>query len=304
MIERADFQSLVEAAMATPGHSQMRPVIEKELLHYDLLFTLDKENLLDQLTFQGGTSLRLCHGAPRFSEDLDFTGGRGFASQQLLEMKECIEHYIGKRYDLEVMVKTPADLKHQPEYQSLQVDKWQIAVMTAPEKKHLPKQRIKIEVANIPSYSREPQALQLNYDFLPDGYSDTLIMTETLDEVMADKLVSLINCRSYVRHRDIWDLRWLKQQGAQINMRWLVNKLNDYRIEDYLTNLDIMWRRMPEVIHSAAFKNEMIRFIPTDVQERTLAKDKFFDYLSNEIRSLFDEIKQRLNGVSEDEYRM
>jgi predicted nucleotidyltransferase component of viral defense system len=304
MIEQADFQSLVEAAMAISGHSQMRPVIEKELLHYDLLFTLDKENLLDQLTFQGGTSLRLCHGAPRFSEDLDFTGGHGFSSQQLLEMKECIEHYIGKRYDLEVIVKTPAELKHQPEYRGLQIDKWQIAVMTAPEQKHLPKQRIKIEVANIPSYSREPQALQLNYDFLPDGYSDTLIMTETLDEVMADKLISLINCHNYVRHRDIWDLRWLKQQGAQINMTWLINKLSDYRIEDYLTNLDIMWQRMPEIIHSTAFKNEMIRFIPTDVQERTLAKEKFFDYLSKEIRGLFAEVKQRLNGVSEDEYRM
>lgn len=304
MIEQADFQSLVEAAMAISGHSQMRPVIEKELLHYDLLFTLDKENLLDQLTFQGGTSLRLCHGAPRFSEDLDFTGGHGFSSQQLLEMKECIEHYIGKRYDLEVIVKTPAELKHQPEYRGLQIDKWQIAVMTAPEQKHLPKQRIKIEVANIPSYSREPQALQLNYDFLPDGYSDTLIMTETLDEVMADKLISLINCHNYVRHRDIWDLRWLKQQGAQINMTWLANKLSDYRIEDYLTNLDIMWQRMPEIIHGTAFKNEMIRFIPTDVQERTLAKEKFFDYLSKEIRGLFAEVKQRLNGVSEDEYRM
>lgn len=43
----------------------MRPVIEKELLHYDILFTLDKAGLLSALTFQGGTSLRLCYGLPR-----------------------------------------------------------------------------------------------------------------------------------------------------------------------------------------------------------------------------------------------
>ncbi|HET6629122.1 MAG TPA: nucleotidyl transferase AbiEii/AbiGii toxin family protein, partial [Woeseiaceae bacterium] len=46
-----------------------RPVVEKELLHYDILFALDTEGLLDPLTFQGGTSLRLCYGAQRFSED-------------------------------------------------------------------------------------------------------------------------------------------------------------------------------------------------------------------------------------------
>lgn len=42
-------------------------------------------------------------------------------------------------------------------------------------RKDLPKQKIKIEVANIPAYSRMPQTLRLNYDFLPDGYSDTLV---------------------------------------------------------------------------------------------------------------------------------
>ena len=60
MIERASFEELTELAMAEPGRSQMRPVIQKELLHYDILYRLDSEGLLDQLTFQGGTSLRLC----------------------------------------------------------------------------------------------------------------------------------------------------------------------------------------------------------------------------------------------------
>ena len=108
-----DFQASVANAMKAPGLSHMRPVIEKELLHYDLLFILDKEGLLDNLTFQGGTSLRLCYGAPRFSEDLDFVGGHDFASQQLMAIKDCIEHYIGKRYGLEVIVKTPSSLQKQ-----------------------------------------------------------------------------------------------------------------------------------------------------------------------------------------------
>jgi predicted nucleotidyltransferase component of viral defense system len=83
MIEPANFAALVDKAMILSGRGHMRPVIEKELLHYDILFSLDKEGLLDILTFQGGTSLRLCYGAPRFSEHLDFAGGRDFAGRQM-----------------------------------------------------------------------------------------------------------------------------------------------------------------------------------------------------------------------------
>ena len=72
MTKKEDFNLLVDRAMRIAGRSLMRPAIEKELLHYDILFCLDNNRLLDRLTFQGGTSLRLCYGALRFSEDLDF----------------------------------------------------------------------------------------------------------------------------------------------------------------------------------------------------------------------------------------
>lgn len=177
--------------------------------------------------------------------------------------------------------------------------------MTSPEQKHLPKQRIRLEVANIPAYSRQPRALQLNYDFLPEGYADTLIMSESLDEVMTDKLVSLVNCQRYVSHRDIWDLRWLKQQGAAVNMKWLANKLSDYDVTDYIDKLDTMWQNLPAIIHGDAFKAEMTRFIPMDVQQRTLSKGKFYDHLSNETRGLLADVKRALNEVPEEnEFRM
>lgn len=66
--DQEDFNTLVELAMREKSYAHMRPVVEKELLHYELLFVLDKQGLLDNLTFQGGTSLRLCYGSSRFSE--------------------------------------------------------------------------------------------------------------------------------------------------------------------------------------------------------------------------------------------
>ncbi|WP_196221319.1 hypothetical protein [Sansalvadorimonas verongulae] len=48
-----DFSGLVERIMQNDALASMRPVVEKELLHYDILYCLDQEELLDQLVFQG-----------------------------------------------------------------------------------------------------------------------------------------------------------------------------------------------------------------------------------------------------------
>jgi predicted nucleotidyltransferase component of viral defense system len=278
----ADFNTLVERAMRAGSHAHMRPVIEKELLHYDILFALDKEGLLDALTFQGGTSLRLCYGSQRFSEDLDFVGGRDFSAQQLFSMKSCIEHYVGGRYGLEVSVREPRELAQETEHRHVQVHKWQIRVVTAPARRDLPKQMIKIEVANVPAYTREPQLLRQNYDFLPDGYADLVVLVESLDEIMADKLVSLVDCTAYVRHRDIWDLHWLKQQGAKMERAWVRHKIEDYGATGYPDKAARLIERLRDIIHGKDFRDQISRFIPSDVQERTLMKEKFLTLLTHE----------------------
>ena len=296
MIDRVDFSSLVDRAMAQAGRGHMRPVIEKELLHYDILFGLDRDGLLDELTFQGGTALRLCYGSQRFSEDLDFAGGRQFSRTQVDGIRACLEDYIGQRYGLEVRVREPAELENDPGYRGLHVDTWQLSITTAPTRPDIPRQRIKLEVANVAAYSRVPRSLNVNYDFLPDGYGDTLVLTETLDEIMADKLVSLVNTRRYVRHRDIWDLRWLKQQGAIVNAEWVANKIDDYRIADYGAQLDAMRKRLPDIVHGNRFADEMSRFLPGDVQQRTLEKPKFLDFLVAEIDGLLAEVREELQA--------
>jgi predicted nucleotidyltransferase component of viral defense system len=295
-IDQQNFAKLVNHAMQSATVSHMRAVIEKELLHYDILFALEKGGLLDQLVFQGGTSLRLCYGGNRFSEDLDFAGGKKFTSADLADMKACIEKYIGKRYGLEVTVKEPKELREDPQYAELSIEKWQVAVVTSPDRKDLPKQKIKLEIANVPAYTKDPLPLLVNYDFLPDGYSDTLILTETLDEVMADKIISLPATTRYVRHRDIWDLAWLQQQGAQLNIDLVRNKIADYKLDAYEAMLSGLIERLPALVSSGEFTGEMKRFLPTDVFERTLAKEKFQIYLRNTLLTLFRSVESQLLG--------
>ncbi len=298
--DQENFQRLVSLAMQDPGLAHMRPVIEKEIIQFDLFFALDQEGLLNDLVFQGDTAVRLCYGGKRFSEDLDFAGGVGFSSRQLAQMKECIMDYLGNRYGLEVSVKEPKSLRKEAEYAERNVDMWQIAITTSPERPDLPKQRVKLEVANIPAYTAIAQPLIRTYDFLPDGYEDLLIMTEDKSEIMADKLVSLPATQEYVRHRDIWDLVYLSQEKAVVRPDLVANKIRDYQIEDYEAKLETMISRLPEIIKSKPFRNEMNRFLPGDVVERTLAKEKFSDFLQSRAIGLLTEIQDELDPDQSD----
>jgi predicted nucleotidyltransferase component of viral defense system len=306
-IDSADFNQLVDRALQTGQTLHMRPVVEKELLHYDILFCLDQAGLLDDLVFQGGTSLRLCYGGNRLSEDLDFAGGVDFSASKLAKMKDCIEAYIGTRYGLEVTVKEPALLKEDPQYAELRVNKWQIAIVTAPARKDMPKQKIKIEVVNIPAYTKQPLPLTQNYNFLPDGYDDMLVLTETMDEILADKLVALSANQRYVRYRDLWDLPWLMQQGAKLNVELVQKKVNDYKIPAFNDLLSTRIESLPVIINDGTLSAEMRRFLPTDVFDRTLGTDKFRVYVTNTLTQLHTQLGKALSGDEIDvleEFRM
>ncbi len=285
-----DFETMVGRAMLNPHVAHMGPVIRKELLHYDILFCLHQAGALENLTFQGGTSLRLCYGSKRYSEDLDFAGGQEFSSAALKDIKGCLEDYLGTRYELEVRVKEPPALKREPGHTDLKVDKWQVSVATSPEHRDLPGQRIKIEVTNVPAYTKEVLALKKNHAHLPDGYDDILITVESLNEIMADKLISLA-AAGYVRHRDIWDLSWIQQQGASIHPELVENKIEDYQVAGYFTLIENIINQCPSIINGDSFKNEMRRFLPADIHEQTLGNSRHREALVGSITGLYAELK-------------
>jgi len=296
-MDKKNFDELVELAMQQPGRAAMKPVVEKEILHYDIFHALNKGNLLKDLVFQGGTSLRLCRGSNRFSEDLDFAGGRDFTSEGMRTVKECIEDYIGARYGLKVEVKEP---KASP-FEAVKVDKWQVSVETAPEQRNMPRQRIKIEIANIPAYTRELMPLRANYEFLQgQGYDSVLVNTESLNEVMADKLLAFPVAKN-IRHRDIWDLAWLAQQGAKVVPDFIEKKIGDYQVKDYPDLLEQAIVKLPEVIRSKDFYDQMSRFIDAQTLADTLEKDQFLGYLINNVGAQFRIVQEHFSPGEDEE---
>jgi predicted nucleotidyltransferase component of viral defense system len=292
-MDKQDFNELVSLAMQQPGRSAMKPVVEKEILHYDIFYALDNAGLLKDLVFQGGTSLRLCRGSSRFSEDLDFAGGKDFNASKMTAIKACIETHIGGKYGLLVEVKEPKEMALSADFNGVRVDKWQVSVETAPQQRDLPRQRIKLEIANIPAYTRELVPLRFNYAFLV-GFGTVLVNAESLDEVMADKIVAFPAAKN-IRYRDIWDLAWLHQQGAKLDTSLVVKKISDYRIENYRNLLGSTIKTLPDIIVSKPFYDQMLRFIDSETISKTLANPQFLTYLEKTVNGLFAAMAVYLN---------
>lgn len=112
------------------GMGNLLPVVEKELLHYRILDAMMREGFFSSLVFQGGTSLRLCHGSPRYSEDLDFAGGTSFDMDTLKGLGSCISDSLsGMGDDVTVRVKEP-----RPDADGL-TRRWRIAIRTAGQRR-------------------------------------------------------------------------------------------------------------------------------------------------------------------------
>ena len=265
-MSKIDFVQFAREIAAGNNSSDMLPVIEKELLHYEILRVMQEARLLAGLVFQGGTSLRLCYGAQRASEDLDFAGGAGFEASDLASLKGCIEQALPKRYEVNAQVSDTKSID------SL-VKKWRIRIDTAPLRPGLPSQRITLEVAAIPAYTVEPQMLQLNYGGLPPSYEDVVVPCESIEEILADKLESFI-CSLQVRYRDVWDLQWLaRRPGLDKDAAHALREKKevDYdETEVFKHGLVRATGQLDEIVEGREFLAQMRRFLPQNIIASTV----------------------------------
>jgi hypothetical protein len=151
------FDQLVDEALRSRADlATLRPVVEKELLHHDILREMSGAGLLAGLTFIGGTCLRACYGSPRLSEDLDFTGGRDFQKSDLAALANELTERLERRYSLPVTVS-------EPQKTGGRVSTWKLSIETRPGRRHLPAQRIHVDICAIPSHDPRPMMLRNLY---------------------------------------------------------------------------------------------------------------------------------------------
>lgn len=281
------FDKLVtEALINQPNLSPLRAVVEKELLHHDILRILQNNNLMSELTFIGGTCLRTCYGSLRLSEDLDFTGGKNFSRTSLSKMGQTLVANLQKKYGLQVIVSEPVKDK-------LNVDTWKIKIETRPEIKNFPAQRINIDICTLSSYEKRPMML-LNPYGIDMGTSGLIIQAQSREEIFTDKLIAIAFRPNRVKYRDLWDILWLHSQGIKPRLELLDKKLKDREKsnDNFLQLFDERLKYMQDAPSIALdFKHEMQRFLPLEQINKVLTQKNLWPFLIYLLNDLGTQIR-------------
>ncbi len=276
------FERLVAEAMQ--GQDRFAPiqaVVEKELLHHDILREMNEAGLLSRLVFIGGTCLRTCYGASRLSEDLDFTGGADFSRDALAGLGDVLTGRLHEKYGLRVEVGEPVR-------EVGNVDTWKVRIVTRPESAHLPQQRIHIDICAIPSHDARPMMLRNHYG-VDMGTSGLILQAQSREEIFADKMIALALRPGRLKNRDLWDMMWLRQQGVVLSARLIPDKICDHgrTVDDFVLRLQARLGElggMPGMRDD--FLREMRRFLPADIVRETVENPSFWSFLVAETTSL------------------
>ncbi|MEQ7919372.1 nucleotidyl transferase AbiEii/AbiGii toxin family protein [Xanthomonas sp. WHRI 1810A] len=286
------FDALVSEALTNRQDlAPLRVVVEKELLHHDVMLALSAAGMLARLTFIGGTCLRACYGSNRLSEDLDFTGGADFDRQTFAELAQVLIDRLESKYGLQVQISEPVR-------EEGNVDTWKLKIQTRPGRKDLPAQRINIDVCSIPSYQPQPMLL-LNPYGVDMGTSGLILQAETREEIYADKIVAFALRPNRIKNRDLWDMVWLRQQGITPALELVGSKLRDHQCEVqafmklFKERVDLL---LSDPTVATDFRKEMSRFLPADLVLRTVNDPAFWTFLVTHVRSLYAPVEQALIG--------
>ena len=145
-------------------------------------------------------------------------------------MGRLLTQSLNEKYGLQVMVSEPVkEIKN--------VDTWKIKIETKAQQKHLPAQRINIDICAIPSYERKPMML-LNPYGVDMGTNGLVLQAQSREEIYSDKLLAFALRPNRIKYRDLWDIVWLHQQGVKPNFGLIPEKLQDRGVApDYFLEL-------------------------------------------------------------------
>ena len=258
------------------GYGALASVLEKEILHHDILTVMSEHQLFTNLTFIGGTALRLCYSSARLSEDLDFAAMQQFDVNTMRGFSNEIEAYLNKKYQLNVQVKEPSISK-------TDTSTWKISIEKLSNRPDIPTQKIHVDICTVPSLRPEYMAIKNHYG-LPVSTDALLIPVQTREEILADKFIALA-FRNRVKPRDLWDILWLKQQGVAVDINDIIAKLGlrAKTLVEFESNLNTVLVDLETDIRKTEFNKEMSRFVPEQVAARTVNNINYWSYLKKEI---------------------
>lgn len=275
-------EQIRQIVAANPDYAAVTPVIEKEILHHDIMDVMIRQGAMQTLTFIGGTSLRMCYNSARLSEDLNFNGGHDFKPAHFDGLELEIQEYIQNKYETEVWVSKPTEDKQGD------TSSWKISIAKEANRPDLPRQKMHIDVCAIPSFDVEKRALLNHYNTVVST-EGILIPVQSLNEALVDKLIALAYRARSIKPRDVWDIVWIKQRGIELSIALVDDKLaaRGKQKGDFIEAFNIQLKRlMQDDEVREDFHQEMSRFIPRQIKERTIDNPDYWAYVQSEVSAV------------------
>jgi predicted nucleotidyltransferase component of viral defense system len=159
------------------------------------------------LVFQGGTSLHLAYGSPRYSEDLDFLVNSSLNLQSIAKAVEArLEgaSWLVPR-GAQLVVSKAKDARNPHTF-----------VVAIGGSNLIGAVRVKVELWRAPESALNAVKIAVSPIRLASGAASglqTFVPTAELPEIYVDKVFAL-GARAYLKARDVFDLRWLVLHGV------------------------------------------------------------------------------------------
>jgi hypothetical protein len=249
----------------------------KEIIQEVALYALWRAGFFEVAAFQGGTSLRILHSLPRFSEDLgfmlkapdpefDWTG----CLHQLLA---CFQEY-GLQPEALPKGKMEQRIKKAVIKDSSVINQLKLSFYQGHKGQKI---NIKLEIDVDP-----PAESGYEYTYL-DFPTDYEVCHQDLSSNFALKIHALL-CRPFLKGRDWYDFNWYIKQGVSPNLPHLTNALVQYGPWQGQGELvvDMAWlkKAMQEKIDSVDWKeaaSDVEKFLkPGEVESLRLWSGRFF----------------------------
>ncbi len=207
----------------------------KEILQEIALYSLWRAGFFEVGAFQGGTSLRIMHGLPRFSEDLDFILKKpdpDFEWKPYLEkLLEGFQEFGLHSEALDTGRMDQCIKKAMLKDNSI-CNQLDLSFYRGRENQKL---KIKLEIDVNP-----PEGSRFEYSYL-DFPLDYEVCHQDLSSNFALKIHALL-CRPYLKGRDWYDFNWYIKQEVTPNLLHLQAALIQYgRWQGEPLNVDYDW---------------------------------------------------------------
>lgn len=265
-----------------PATAQASEQALREVMQEIALAGLYRANFFKHAAFYGGTALRIFHGLPRFSEDLDFSLMKKDDAFELQPyFKSIIDEFaaLGIKIQIHHKIKTfntaidSAFLKSNTMWSELVFEQAIPQINLSSQ----PKIKIKLEVDNNPSLPFDTENLLLTKPF------SFYVNCFSLPDLFAGKLHALFfrKWKNRVKGRDWYDLEWYIRKGVPMNIQHFEKRAKDSGDWDNnsMTHAQLvtLLENKIQSVDITQVKADIIRFIPNPSDLDIWSKQYFLD---------------------------